>query len=616
MADDRRPRVPRRLDPWQAAVALAAVPLVLHSLGTPLGEPFADDFLFLHRELLGGPGSWLDGGGSPLYWRPLGRQAYFGALGAAIVAAPWIVAALHVALLAAAAVLVQRALRGRVGAPWAAVAATFPLLLGSARMLIAWPSHFQDVGAIAFAALAIHEAAAARLGTMLAALLASLLCKEVGVVTALLLPWLPGGERAGRAWRLRAMLAVAAVVAAWAAAYAAVTARAGVGFAHQFGAEAAAAGTPLPVRVVWALSTSVRSAFSLPAEPGRWDAAVLAGLVALLATAAVTLAASAGARRRLRAGLPLVLWGLAWFAAATVPLVEVYPTWSGQRCVFASLGLGIALAGLLAAASRWLLAPLVALRLVTFAASPAGSSAIAATPPEAGGEFDFRHLARLQWFVRHTHTLLGERFPELPPGSVIGYRQLPLQTRHALAGDLSLQVWYRDTTLHWRGFEEHLQSPGTPVAAFIEYQPRGDRPLALVEGEAMRGALAGLELMRRSRWAEALEALERAEAAQRDRAAAVFLGSTVAKRAVCAAVLGRAAEAESLASRALELWPENPDSRVTLAELRLARGEHARAETLLVEQLRLRPADAGAAGLLERVRRDWLERRARPAGAP
>lgn len=598
----------RRPELWIVAVALAAVPLVVHSLGTPLGEPFADDFFFLRRVLFTGPGTLWDGGGSLLYWRPLGRQAYYGALGATMVSHPVVVPVLHVALMAASAVLLFRALERRVPAPWAAAAASFPLLVESARMLIAWPSHFQDVGALFFASLAVHEAAFARLPTMLTALLGSLLCKEVGAVSALLLPWIPGRERVERRWRVRAALLVAALLGTWGATYALVTSRAGVGFAHEFGAEAAAAQTPIPVRFAWAVTHAFRSAFSLPAEPGPWDALTFAVLALLLALAAVAFATRTAARGRIRDALPLVLLGAAWFAAATLPLVEVYPTWSAQRCVFASAGLGLSIAGLLAAASPYLLAPLVALRLFTFAMSPGATSAVTAAPAEAGGEFDFRHMARLQWFTRHTRDVLEERFPKLPPRSVISDHALPLQVRHALAGDRALQVWYRDSTLRWLAFEDYRSSPSTPVTAFVEYQPRGPRPLALVDGAAMRGLFEASEHFQRAELREAIAALDRAEASQRDTAAAVFLGSTAAKRAVCLSALGRPAEAESHALRALVIWPENPDSRYTLAELRFAAGEHARAETLLLQQLRLHPRDAGSVELLERVRRDWEAR--------
>src|SRR5204862_7446551 len=144
-----------------------------------------------------------------------GRQLYFGFLGPLIVSHPRWIAALHVALLAVSAWLVYRALRTRWPASWAAAAAAFPLLIDADRMLIAWPSHFQDVGALFFAALALHEASRSRGWTTAAALLASLLCKEVAASIGPLLPWLPVGPTPTRAWRWRASGLISAVIAAW-----------------------------------------------------------------------------------------------------------------------------------------------------------------------------------------------------------------------------------------------------------------------------------------------------------------------------------------------------------------------------------------------------------------
>ena len=76
-------------DPWALVAVLSVLPLILHSLGAPLGEPFADDFDYLHRVLLGGPLTFFDGCGSALYWRPLGRQVYYSLLAPAILGAPW-----------------------------------------------------------------------------------------------------------------------------------------------------------------------------------------------------------------------------------------------------------------------------------------------------------------------------------------------------------------------------------------------------------------------------------------------------------------------------------------------------------------------------------------------
>jgi len=591
-------------------LAAAAAELLLHTLGTPLGEPFADDFFFLRRVLFAGPHPWLDGAGSPVYWRPLGRQAYYGALGETVVSHPAWIAALHLLALFGASVLLYRALRPRVPAATAAVAAAFPLWLESARMLVSWPSHFQDVGALFFAALAVHEASRRRLAPMLGALLASFLCKEVGAVTALLVPWWPAAG-ADRRWRVRATLGVVAVTGAWAATYAWIATHGGAGFAHEFGENAAAAGTPLVTRGWWALTHVARAAFSLPATPGPLDLLVVATLLALTLGAGLALVARPVARERLRGVAPLAAWGAAWFVAASLPLAEVYPSWSAQRAVFASVGLGLSLAALLAAASPWLLAPLVALRLVTFLASPGAVGAVTALPAEAGGEFDFRHFSRLQSFTRETRDLLHERLPRLPAGAAIGDHNLPQLTRHTYAGDRALQVWYRDTTLRWVPFEEFRRAPTQPVAAFVEYQPHGAHALALVEGSAMRMLFSAGDAMRSGRFTDALDSLDRAGEVQSDTSAAVFLGTLSAKRAVCLAALGRRDDAERAAREGLERWPENPDSRVTLAEFRVADRRYASAETLLVEQLRRYPADEQARVLLARARAEWAAGRER-----
>ena len=120
----------------------------------------------------------FDGGGASIYWRPLSRQLYFGALGPMMLAHPHVVAGLHGALLATVSVLLYRALRSHWSAPWSAAAASFPLIAEANRTFLLWPTTFQDLGALLGVAIAIHEASRRRLFTALIALLASLLCKE------------------------------------------------------------------------------------------------------------------------------------------------------------------------------------------------------------------------------------------------------------------------------------------------------------------------------------------------------------------------------------------------------------------------------------------------------
>ena len=170
---------------------------------------------------------------------------------------------------------------------------------------------------------------------------------------------------------------------------------------------------------------------------------------------------------------------------AVAPLAEVHPSWSAQRVVYASAGAGVALTSLLAPAHGLLLVPLVALRLATFAWAPAGSDRVPATPPEAGGEFDFRHFARLQWTTRHTRDVLRERLPRPTPGAVVGQYHFPQLSRHALGGDASLRTWYADRTLAWVTFEQYRASP-RDVAGFVAFQPDAptDEPHARIRSSS------------------------------------------------------------------------------------------------------------------------------------
>ena len=185
------PPPPTWRDGWAWASAAAVLAPLARSLGSRLGEPAAEDFDFLHRTLFRGMGSLLDGGGSEAFWRPLPHQVYYATLGRLALSHPGILAGIHVLLLALGALLVYRALRTTWSGPAAALAASFPLLAESTRTLIAWPTQFVDVGLYVFSALALHEAAKRRPATAYLSLLAALLCKELALVTALLLPLLP-----------------------------------------------------------------------------------------------------------------------------------------------------------------------------------------------------------------------------------------------------------------------------------------------------------------------------------------------------------------------------------------------------------------------------------------
>lgn len=579
------------------------VPLIVHMRGAPWGVPVADDFDYLHRVALSGSHSLLDGCGSIFYWRPLSRQLYFEALWRPILEQPALIAWLHLALLGLTSAILYRAL----SATWASgaaacAAATFPLLAESTRMLVTWPSNFQDLAAMLFAALALHAAAHRRLARTLVFLLLSLLSKEVGVLAALLVPWMP--QRGGMPARERVRWAAwtAGLVAAWGAAYLAVSRTAGLVLPTQLEQSPAALAAPLPQRIGWALWNSARSAFSLPAieVPGERTIWFALGALLLAALAITALHPAARARRRALGAWPA--WGLLWFGLAGATLLAIFPTWAAYRGLFAVIGLGIALSAVIGAAHPMLLAGLVALRLVAFAASPGPPPAVSTAALVTGAQIDYPNLVRLQRLAGETREALQAEFPSLPHGAAIGQHHLPLSSEWAFVGSKALQTWYRDSSLVWVRFDAFRADTTLPLATIVEYQDDSPLQVALVEPDAMRALLAAESAIRGGDWAATMAALERAEALQKDPGADVFLGLIAAKKALAFAGTGRPADAERSALDALERWPTNPDSRYVLAYLREKEGRWGEAAAQLDTLLSQYPGDAGAKALRERIR--------------
>ena len=121
----------------------------------------------------------------------------------------------------------------------------------STRTLVSWPSQFVDVGLYFFSAVAVHETARRRLPSALMSTLLALLCKELAVIPALLLPWFPDGRP--RAERRRWAIAFGALIVVWAAAYLAVRRVAVLHLPHGLEQDPGLLRTPLPRRLAWAL---------------------------------------------------------------------------------------------------------------------------------------------------------------------------------------------------------------------------------------------------------------------------------------------------------------------------------------------------------------------------
>jgi tetratricopeptide (TPR) repeat protein len=214
---------------------------------------------------------------------------------------------------------------------------------------------------------------------------------------------------------------------------------------------------------------------------------------------------------------------------------------------------------------------------------------------------DLPHVARLQLLVCDARLALRERFPTLPHGSKVSHYYLPEWTLHAFAGHRAFQLWYRDTTLRWISFEEFQARPEIEVAAFLEYEPRARREIALVESGAMRRYLAAVQAIRLEDYEAAAAELARADALQRGRDAIVFLGSVSGTRALCLLRLGRREEAWREGLRSVALWHASPDGRYAVACLELARGRIAEAAAQCDTMLWLAPDDERAQKLRAQI---------------
>ena len=605
----RAPAPPLRRDPWAWASALAVLVTLARAWGAPLGEAVAEDFDFITHALFSPTHTLLDGGGSSAFWRPVAHQLYYESLWRVILDHPGWIAALHVTLLALASLLLYRAFRGACSGFAAFVIATFPLFSESTRTLLSWPSHFVDLGVWLFTAIALHETAARRLWSALLALLAALLCKEVALVAAVLLPWLPGIGPRDRRERLRWALAMGALAAVWAVAYIAIRQHAHLALPHQLESRADIAATPIYKRLGWAVGNSLRALFSLPALWVDRATPILTGGIALIAIAGLVAFLRARRRRAVRAPLELAAWGAAWFLLASATLASIYPIWAPNRSGYGALGFGALAAGLAEAAHPVLLAALVGLRLVAFALAPGPPAEIMNRAPDQGAFMDFERLVRLQRLMRAMRTTLKHQYPTLPHGAQIGQHYLPRMAEYAFGGAKAIQAWYRDSTLRWVRYADFDAHREIPLVAIAQFQSFHHPEVALVNTDAMRCFLIAYKGIQEQRYAESLEFLARADSLQSDSNAVVFRGEIAGERAICFAVLHRTSEAEYWGIRGSELWHENIYGNFALGLIEYERGNLTRAAALLDSVLRLTPNFDAARKLRQDVAREAAARR-------
>ena len=603
------PAPPRPLvrDPWGLVVVAAVGTLIARAWGAPLGEPFAEDFDFLQRALFQ-KFTLLDGGGSTSFWRPIPHQLYYIAFGRLMLAHPGAVAAIHIALLALASLLLYRAFRtGRPGA-WAAVVATAPVLSESTRTLIAWPSHFVDLSAWVFTALAAHETAKRRMPTALAALLGALLCKEIAVIAAPLLPLMPGIGPRNRGDRLRWLTAFGVATAAWAGVYLAVREHAHLAMPHHL--EQAMRTASWGSRLGWSLANSLRAIMSLPLVQSTNDGAI----GALLAIVALLWIAVGLRERRGRAhwgrALPWTAWGLTWFVLASATLTTVYPYWMPNRSAFGSLGLLAAAAELAWAAHPLMLGTLVGVRLVALGVAPAPPGRISSDAPQTGAFMDFEKAVRLQRLMRESRLALATRIPRATRGMRVGAHYVPRHADYAFGGYHAVRAWYRDPTLDWVPYARIRSHPDSSLAAVVEFEPEATPQVSIVEADAMRAYIKALGRVDAGDLDGADSLLHRAETLQLDDNARVFRGLVASEQARVLLGHARYEDAERLAARACELFHTNIVGNYVLACTAYYRGDLRAAAAHVDSTLKWNPTNPAALALRQTLREAARQRRA------
>lgn len=567
---------------------LAALAVLAWSLrGAPLGTPVADDFEFLFRV---GPGpnfGLLDSMGATYYWRPLSRQVWFSIMTPLLLAAPAVVAAIHVALLGATAFVLARLARRSVPWPAAALVGAAILATEPARALLTWPSGIQHLLAAFALALTAHEVLAGRRWSAALAAVAAALSHELGALGFVLLG--AGGllRREGRSgWRDAALAAVLA--AGYAAGYRAALAH---GVHLPAGGAARVAGAwPEAVRL------GLQAAFNTETlrEPWAGPARVVSGLLVVISLLLVLRPWKRDGHRAPAAwlGIPLAvaLIGL-------VPLASLLPDWNSWRAFVPVLALSFAVAFTAARAHLVLGLALVALRLASLAGSePAGR--VTGDPPPAVSDLSFARLTRMQTVVGGSGAIV--RAAQLPPAPVVAYVGLPEMTLNGFRGQVALQVWTRDTSARFVAYV------GAPEVALnpdlvLSYDTRvGHEPVLALLPEAVRHWSLAEGAGGAGRLAEAREHYLLALAAQRPESPSLS-ANALQNLALYELQEGHLRQADSLNRAADRIRGMTPNGLALDALIALRRGNLALARTHLTNCLRLDPSNAVGRGVLQEL---------------
>ena len=549
------PRTP--IDWWLIGALLFPAIMLVGLRGAHLGEPVADDFDYLYYRAFIGRWSLFDGGGALLSWRPLARQLYFAAASHLVVVHPGVFAAFHLACACLTAGLLYNMSRRSLGPALAFGLATTPWLFEGARTLVAWPSAFQDLGALLFVVLAMHEAVYRRHVTAIGAGLCALLCKEVACVPLAVLPWCPLLEPLDARQRRRWIWSIGALLAVWAMVYVWVILKAHLRPPLPTEGTAGLGGWLQHSAIVtwWA----IRAVFSLP-QSGAGSQLLLIVAVALTLVSTRTIAAL---RSALRVYREWWRWGLLWSVPLVLVLVPFYPSWASYRMTVAGLGFVVAAMVILNAVHKWAWPAFMLLRAGFFLLAAPPAVGVPIEPPSYGAISDIPSLTRMEKLAFDVRKLLVSGGVDLPANSRVVWENFPPMARLALGDGRAIKVWYRDSTIVWLPLSRWGQ--GASASAVVEFQPGRSPSVALIQPDAMRALLDANDALSRGDNRECIRLLERAQVLQAGRPAKAFEDQVRGKLEYASALeslaKGRPEEARAHLERVLEIYPGDVPSR-------------------------------------------------------
>jgi len=275
------------------------------------------------------------------------------------------------------------------------------------------------------------------------------------------------------------------------------------------------------------------------------------------------------------------------------------PDWNAWRAWTPSLGLAIATPALLGAASPWLAATWVGLRLAALLVAPVPPPVITREAPQLGSHVSYVQLTRLQTTTEAARTILARKQPVLPPHSTVCYWQMPRIAEFAFQGSRAMQVWYGDSTVTWSAFGGQ-RGLTARYAAGVEFLMDGPPWSAIVPGPVIDAYQRAAALSTENRLAPS-DSLLHVAMAGLDHDRGPFVGTLVLNLALNAYRAGELARADSLNEHGLAIGAETSSYWVLRALREIDQGQIDKARASVARALDLEAGNAGALQLARRL---------------